>query len=347
MINTRIDSLTQPEPLLFLSSLSVLAWLFYKVFLRKISEKRHTGLKRRFLSLATFLAFSIALAQATQLLRPGVSPMAEGWGGTAQPYLGLLTVVIGAIAVTRLAQILLYLALFRANMSSGVPRLLVNLFTLVFATGLFGWLSSEIFEIKLGPLLATSAAFSLVLGLALQDTLGNLFAGVALQIDQIYRLGDWIEVQHEDQKWTGQIHEITWRATLLTGYMGELISIPNRTVAQSQVIRFSHPRESVRRSQPFRFSYGSPESEVRRVIHEALLGIPAVLAHPAPTILMLEAAESWILYKVFYSIQDAELQYRVGDRVISRVIEGTEAAGLRLARPALDVRVNQTLTQSD
>ena len=92
-------------------------------------------------------------------------------------------------------------------MRAGVPVLLVNLFSLLLSAVIGFWMMTGIFEFNLAPLLATSAVFSIVLGLALQDTLGNLFAGVALQLDKPYEMGAAIEVTTSSQKWVGQVRK--------------------------------------------------------------------------------------------------------------------------------------------
>jgi len=124
-------------------------------------------------------------------------------------YLGLATLIAGAIVFVKVCRILLFEYLFIGHMKEGVPLLIVNLFTLVISIGIVGWFATELFGVKLGPLLATSAVFSLILGLALQDTLGNLFAGVALQLDKPYEIGDWIEVNNGGATWVGQVEEIS------------------------------------------------------------------------------------------------------------------------------------------
>ena len=119
------------------------------------------------------------------------------------------------------------------------------------------WIGAEIFNIRLTPILATSAIFSLVLGLALQDTLGNLFAGVALQFDKPYEIGDWIEIQSSGQKWIGQVYEISWRATVLIASTEESITVPNRIVAQAQIANYSTKYRPITRSQLFRLPFGT------------------------------------------------------------------------------------------
>jgi small-conductance mechanosensitive channel len=142
------------------------------------------------------------------------------------PFVGIATVLWGAIVLIKSFRIFSFEYLFFMNMQTGVPLLLVNMLTLLMSVVLGSWIATSVFGFRLAPVLATSALFSIVVGLALQETLGNLFSGIALQIDKPYTLGDWIEVQTGTQKLVGHVHEVTWRATILTSLTEEWITIP-------------------------------------------------------------------------------------------------------------------------
>ncbi|OYZ11858.1 MAG: hypothetical protein B7Y39_19370 [Bdellovibrio sp. 28-41-41] len=161
---------------------------FYRFFLKAISPKRHLNLKTRFKNTPIYLGTSTALALAQWALSSRLSE-----------YLAFFSLVIGAIAFVKVAQIIVYLSLFYKNMSQGIPRLIANLFSFVFSIFVISFIGSEVFSIHITAMLATSAVFSLVLGLALQDTLGNLFSGVAMQIGQPFKIGDWVEINHENR----------------------------------------------------------------------------------------------------------------------------------------------------
>jgi small-conductance mechanosensitive channel len=293
-------------------------------------------MRHRFFKLALYFGISGALAGSFWFSQ----------GIRVSHYLGLLALLVGATVVIRLAQIYLYLYLFFANMRTGVPRLIANMFTLVFAILVFGWIASNAFGLRLAPLLATSAIFSVILGLALQDTLGNLFSGVALQIDHPFGIGDWVEIQNGGQKWVGQIHEVTWRGTTLVGFSDELISIPNRTIAQSQVVIFSHRQKPPRKSHTFRFPFDTPIDAAKKALLRSLEGIPNVLQNPPASVLLIEVSESWIVLKLFYSIADFGIQYRTGDRVQMAALESIQKAGLSLAYPSLFVKTSAALESS-
>ncbi|MBL7544079.1 MAG: mechanosensitive ion channel [Bdellovibrionaceae bacterium] len=230
-----------------------------------------------------------------------------------------------------MAQILVYLILFYKNMSQGIPRLIANLFTVVFSFFVISILASEVFSIHITTMLATSAVFSLVLGLALQDTLGNLFSGVAMQIGQPFKIGDWVEISSDSKKWLGQIQEVTWRATFLSSFADETIMIPNKTMAQSQIIIFSNQQKPNRESLTFRIDFQQNLLLAKQVLGAIVANVDGVMQDPGPRVLLTDTNESWIVMKVFYSVHDFSMKYRIADTILERTIEGFIANKINFA----------------
>jgi small-conductance mechanosensitive channel len=167
----------------------------------------------------------------------------------------------------------------------------------------------------------------------MQDTLGNFFSGLALQIDRPFRIGDWIEVHNGSEKWTGQILEITWRATFLTSFTDELIMIPNRTIAQSQILIFSDPNKSTRFGHSFRFPLDVNIEEAKLALFQGVESVSGVLKNPEPKVLILDTNESYIMLKVIYSLADYSSRYRIGDEVMVAIFKIIQHKGLKLAVP--------------
>jgi small-conductance mechanosensitive channel len=332
----KIGPLISYEAFLVTFSLVLLAYLFYFFFLKRLSERRHGQLRSRFLVTTLFVTLSGLMASLYWILN---------WQEISDPllnkslsYLGLLTLFLGAIAVIKVAQIYVYLYLFFSNMTTGVPRLIANLFTFVFSIFLFGLIGSTVFNLNIITVGATSAVFSLVLGLALQDTLGNFFSGLALQIDRPFHINDWVEIQDGDQKWVGQIHEINWRATFLMSFSDELIMVPNKTIAQSKIIILGHNLRPVRLNHMFRFTYDTPIETAKRALLEGVSGFPEILTSPAPSTLVTEVSESWIVIKVYYSLHDYGTKFQTGDQVITKIMEILRKNHLKLAHTTIELR---------
>jgi small-conductance mechanosensitive channel len=128
---------------------------------------------------------------------------------------------------------------FFYSKKAGVPLLLVNIASLILFLIICAWAMTYFFDVKVTSVLATSAVLTIVLGLAMQETLGNLFAAISLQIDKPFAMDDWIELHHNGEIIAGQVKELSWRATLLQSMTDEMITIPNRTISQWQIINFS------------------------------------------------------------------------------------------------------------
>ncbi len=330
---SKIQQLVQLEPALMIVGLSIGAWIAYKLLLREISAERHRNLRKNFRNLLIHSVFAIAFYSVYLVLEPFTAE--TPFLVRVVSYFGLLALIWGSIVFVKCCRILVFEYLFLSHMREAVPLLLVNIVTLLISMILGVWLSTELFNIRITPILATSAIFSLIVGLAVQDTLGNLFAGISLQFDKPYEIGDWIEIQTGTQKWAGQVYEISWRATLLLGMTDEFITVPNRVVAQAQVSNFSAKHRPFIRSQIFHIAYGSPIDEVKKVMLAGVPEIPEVMKKPAPFVAITEMTDSWAGYKLVYFIQDYGNQFIIGDRVISSVMKALDAAGIRIATPRL------------
>ncbi len=329
----KIEFFIQLESFIVFVCALFLGWFFYKIFLKAISEKRHLSLKHRFKRTYQYLAFAMVLA----LVHWGVlqSSWADYYVLKVINYIGLVSFLTLTIVLIRSAQIYIYLYLFWANMSQGVPRLLANLFTLLFSTFIISWVAADVFGFNIATVLATSAIFTIVLGLALQDTLGNLFSGVALQIERPFHIGDWVEIHSGSEKWIGQIQEITWRATSIIGHSDELIVIPNKTIAQSQLVIFSEKHRPARFGQQFRFPFNVDILKAKGAILEGVKAIPEVLLDPEPRVLIMEVTESWVSMKIFYSLNDYGRRFRAGDLILSSILETLKRKKLPMATSLL------------
>ncbi|HJU42422.1 MAG TPA: mechanosensitive ion channel family protein [Vicinamibacterales bacterium] len=161
-------------------------------------------------------------------------------------------------------------------------------------------------------LLTTSAVGAVVVGFALQDTLGNLFAGLAIQIEKPFRVGQWIALGPERE---GQVQEITWRATKLRTKAGQFLIIPNSVIAKEPVLNYSEPTVPTRVDVEIGASYMSPPNDVKRAIHEALLNAPLVMKAPEPQVTIKAFGASSVDYLVQFWIEDYAIDRLARDQV--------------------------------
>ncbi len=164
-------------------------------------------------------------------------------------------------------------------------------------------------------LLATSAVGAVVLGFALQDTLGNLFAGLAIQVEKPFRVGHWIQVGDRE----GQVHEITWRATKLRTKAGQFLIVPNSVIGKDLVLNFSEPTAPTRVEVEVGASYTTPPNDVKRAIHEAVANAPLAMRTPEPQVVIKGFGGSAIDYLALFWIADYATDRLARDQVRTNI----------------------------
>lgn len=233
---------------------------------------------------------------------------------------------------------------FGKRTQRAVPRIFRDLTqTIVYI--IVGMLTLRAVGVEPGSLLTTSALLTAVVGLALQDTLGNLVSGLALQMQQPFQLGDWIQFE-ADPRQIGQVTEVNWRATtVMTSDLVEVI-VPNSTLAKSPIRNYSRPSRVSRRSVSVSASYAAPPHHVQDAIAEALDGTPGVLREPAPWVQTKVFGDSGIEYTVWFFTDDYATRDRTDGLVRDRVWYALQRAKLEIPFPIRTVHMHQVSEES-
>jgi small-conductance mechanosensitive channel len=335
-------SLIDYEPFVILLSLVAFAYVFYKLFLRDASPERHRNLSNHFQNLLRHTILCSILFAVFKFIYQ--TDNLDWWLPRTLPYIALATFLWGSLVFVKTCRLITLQYLFLGSMKAGVPLLLVNIFSLMLSLSILLWGASYLFGIQLGPLLATSAAFSIILGLAMQDTLGNLFAGISLQLDRSFEIGDWLEVVSGTQKIIGQVKEITWRATIMSGWSDETITLPNRTMANSQISNFQSGDQPFLRSQVFRLALNCDTELVKKCLQEAIKNIPVIRKEPSPLFFISEMTDSWLGMKVAYYIDAYGSQFTIGDEVIIACMQALQKAGIEPAHQVYQLHGNRPVS---
>jgi small-conductance mechanosensitive channel/CRP-like cAMP-binding protein len=183
--------------------------------------------------------------------------------------------------------------------------------------------------VDLLPLVTTSAVLTAVIGLALQSTIANLFAGLALQLDRAFVIGDWITVGTH----TGRIAQIRWRSTSIRTRDGDLLVLPNQTLTTHEVLNLSEPARSHRVGLKIRVDYAVPPNDVKRSFLEAVRGAPGVLENPVPSCAPRDFGETAIDYQIFYWIEDPGKDEEIAGDVRTRLYYAAKRAAFDISPP--------------
>jgi small-conductance mechanosensitive channel/CRP-like cAMP-binding protein len=160
-------------------------------------------------------------------------------------------------------------------------------------------------------LLTTSAVGAVVVGFALQDTLGNAFAGLGIQSEKPFRVGHWIRVGDFE----GRVSEVTWRATKLRTKAGNFVIVPNNIIAKEAITNYSEPAVPTRLEVEVGASYLSTPADVKAAMLEAMSQVSRVLDTPPPDTLLHSFDGSAITYRARFWVSDFELDEQIRDQV--------------------------------
>jgi small-conductance mechanosensitive channel/CRP-like cAMP-binding protein len=163
--------------------------------------------------------------------------------------------------------------------------------------------------------LTTSAVGAVVVGFALQDTLGNMFSGLAIQVEKPFRVGHWVGVG----PFEGMVTEVSWRATKLRTKSGNNVILPNALISREAIINYSQPAAPTRLEVVVGVSYDVPPTQVKAALREALRNAPMALASPAPEVVVDDFASSSVAYRVRFWIDDFSRDTLARDEVRSAI----------------------------
>jgi small-conductance mechanosensitive channel/CRP-like cAMP-binding protein len=176
---------------------------------------------------------------------------------------------------------------------------------------------------------ATTAVGAVVIGFALQDTLGNLFAGLAIQVEKPFRVGHWVTIGGKD----GLVSEITWRATKIRTKAGNFVVVPNSVLSRDTITNYSEPTRETRLEVEVGAGYDVPPNDVKSVIVQALGGEPLIMAEHPPEVLLVNFADSWMTYRVRVWTTDFAADERIRDHVRTRIYYAFHRHGIAFPYP--------------
>jgi len=156
-----------------------------------------------------------------------------------------------------------------------------------------------------------SAVSAVVVGFAAQDTLGNAFAGLGIQIEKPFRVGHWVKVG----EFEGKVEQVTWRATKIHTRDGTYVIVPNNTISKESITNYSEPILPVRIHVDVGATYLKPPNEVKAAILDAVTQSPLVLASPLPRVVLHNFGASAIDYRVQFWVSDYEHESAARDQV--------------------------------
>lgn len=219
-----------------------------------------------------------------------------------------------------------------------LPALVRGLVLATFVISAVFFTVTVLFRTSLPTVLVSSTVLSAVLGLALQDVLKNVFAGVALQLEGLLHVGDWVHLDGED----ACVVEMTWRSTTLQTNERRRLIEPNSKLSERKLINYGSGDRPV--AFPFHIGlpYDVPPARIKEILLEAARGATLTATEPEPQVFLDHYADSAIVYelRVFTYSPNAISLFR--DQVFSRVWYELQRNGIQIPYPARNVHFFDT-----
>jgi small-conductance mechanosensitive channel len=210
-----------------------------------------------------------------------------------------------------------------------VPKLLIDLARLFLILLGSAFVLATVWNADLAGLVTALGVSSIVIGLALQDTLGSVMSGIALLFERPFSVGDWLEAGGV----VGEVIDINWRAVRLLTLEREMVIIPHKLISSEVIRNFTKPTPIHAERIQIGFSYNDPPNLVRQVLRSTAQETKGVLLDPPPNVFTLGYADFAVSYEVKFFLRDYADVEHIRDRFMTRVWYAAKRNNLSIPFP--------------
>lgn len=279
-----------------------------------------------------YLGAALLLALALALDGEGLLP--PGWPRGL--LLATLLVAWGYLLFDLLEELLVEGALRRRGLP--VPRLARDIVRGMIIIALVLLALNRVFGVPLSSLVISSTVASAVIGLALQDLLKNVIAGIALQAERPFAPGDWVQLRDQPLK----VQEMSWRATRMVNVDNTHIIVPNANLATAEISNFTiiSPVQALHVQIPLAPEH--PPNQVKAVLTAAAQAAEGVLSDPPPGARLIAIGEYSATYDIKFWMQGFDRFVETRDAVMTSAWYHIRRAGFRMPYPAREVFLHES-----
>lgn len=259
-------------------------------------------------------------------------------GGPRLPreFFGIVWWILGAWLFKSLLDLVLSWTLFPDNDEPHARRLFADMASGLIYVLAFVGIVGTVFNEPVSTFLATSGVLAIVLGLALQNTLGDVIAGLAINIGRPFGAGDWITLA--DQV-SGQVMQVNWRDTRLRTWSHDMVVIPNSLVAKAIVTNHSRPKGPHRCVIRLRVDLAVAPSRVIEALKAAATGSPDIVHGTIAQAYACAFSDSLVDYELAFAIDSFALSPGAKSEMLGRVADIFRTLDIHIGASAMDVRI--------
>ena len=252
---------------------------------------------------------------------------------------GAALVLLSAAVVIALVDRYLWDLYFEQRRQTVIPKFLREIVALViFLIALLLVLSYGYHaETQLRGLLATSGAAAIILAFATQNLLGGVIAGMSLQINKPYKVGDWLQVGEH----FAEVMEINWRSTRLRTNDAIYLDIPNNEIVRQTIINLHYPEQLHAMRIVVGVDYNVPPNKVKDALLQATLQAQWVEKEPEPKVFLKDFGDFAIYYEIKFYMLSHEDYNNVCDAIRTNIWYKFKRQGITIPFPIRTLEINR------
>ncbi len=246
--------------------------------------------------------------------------------------------MLGAWLLKSILQLVLRRTMFPDDNQPHARRLFADLISgLIYVVAGAGILNTVLKQ-PISTVLATSGVFAIILGLALQNTLSDVFSGLVINIERSFRAGDWITVTGGAD---GQVIEVNWRTTRIRTQFNDMIAIPNSVISKAMVTNHSRLNDPHISTVEVMIDHTVAPALVIDALQTAAMASGQHEPGSVPTAYACGFSDALAIYELAYPVRNVALASKIRSDIVLRVTGECLSRGIEIGASATDVRIIQ------
>lgn len=247
------------------------------------------------------------------------TPMNVTYAGVAEAFFHIFKIGLGMAVVVTFVRFFSYLILRTTNrnaVKSDASSLLKTVLSVtIYIIAFFIIFQTQFPNVPLTGIFTGSTILGIVVGLALQDTLGNLFAGLALQADQPFQVGDVILIPGRGE---GVVESVSWRGVKIRTFQNKLLVISNAVLGK-ETIEVAPKNNLNAKAVFFNSHFSNSPARTIQLVREAVRQVENVSSKMRPVVRIRHLGENGIDWEVKYWLDDYKLQHDTDALIRQRI----------------------------
>ena len=246
-------------------------------------------------------------------------------------------VLLGTIFIIALLRRYYWELWFEKHQHSKAPKFVSQLFGLILLIAAIFIVIGVVYGASIQGAILSSTVVVGIIGFAMQDLLGNIIAGIALEIGKPFKTGDWLKIDNQ----YAEVIEVNWRSTRLRTNDDIYLDIPNKSIVGSTITNLTYPTHQHAIRLTVSFDYATPPNFIKDVMSRAAAAVPGVLATPSPKVYLKDFADSAVTYEIKFWLEDQSMFNDIQDGIRTNVWYAAQRHGIKIPFPIRTVQIER------